>query len=383
MVSRCLRPPRQSFFLLGPRGSGKSTWLRASFKDARWFDLLDESLYQSYLANPGLLGEELRAVPRGGWVVLDEVQRLPGLLNQVHRFIEERKLRFALCASSARKLRREGTNLLAGRAVWREMHPFLPEELGAAFSLDDALRFGTLPVIWSAPSKPDALAAYARLYLREEIQAEAAVRNLPGFARFLPIAALFHGQVLNAASLSRDAGVSRTTVLGYLDVLEETLMAFRLPAFELKLRVRERRHPKLYLFDPGVARALKGHATGPPAPEELGALFEGWLAATLRAYMHYRDLFETWGYWSPLDAMRTEVDFVLRKGRKLMAIEAKAGAAVSAGDLAGLRAVSDLPGMGRRIVVCRAARPRRTEGGIEVLPVQTFLNELEADRLWR
>ncbi|MBM4398359.1 MAG: ATP-binding protein [Deltaproteobacteria bacterium] len=379
---RVLRAPGQSFFLLGPRGTGKSTWLRMELADARRIDLLDEEVYQSYLVRPALLADELRAVPPGSWVALDEVQRLPDLLNQAHRFIEERGLRFALCGSSARKLKRHGTNLLAGRALRLEMHPFLPEELGSDFSLGAALAHGTLPVVWQSGSRSEALSAYARLYLREEIQAEATVRNLPGFARFLPIAALFHGRVLNVAGLARDAGVSRTTVDGYLEVLEDTLIAWRLPAFEARLRVRERRHPKLYLFDPGVVRALKGRPAGPPAHDEVGPLFEGWVASVLRAHASTRDLFEELAYWAPAEARTTEVDFLLRRGSDLLAVEAKAGIAARPADLTGLRAIAGLRGLVRRVIVCTAERPRLTEDGIEVLPVADFLDQVQAGRLW-
>ena len=379
---RLLSCPKQSFFLFGPRGTGKSTWTRLAVPGAHRVDLLDEATYQTLLAAPVLLADELRALPAGSWVVLDEVQRLPGLLNQVHRFIEERRLNFALCGSSARQLKRAGTNLLAGRALRLEMHPFLPEELGDDFSLERALSFGTLPVIWQSSAPAEALAAYARMYLREEIQAEAIVRNLPGFARFLPIAALCHGQVLSVASVARDAGVSRTTVAGYLEVLEDTLIAFRLPAFEAHLRVRERKHPKLYLFDPGVVRALKGRCAGSPAHEETGSLFEGWIASVLRAYGSLRGLFEDWAYWSPAEARATEVDFLLRRGREFVAVETKTGRGSRPADLAGLRAIAELPGVVRRLVVCQAEQARRTPDGIEVLPVAQFLTQIQDGRLW-
>src|SRR6266699_5236483 len=193
MLPRILKAPEQSFFLLGPRGSGKSTWLQATFPDAHVFDLLAEETYQRLLANPGLFAAELRALTSNRWVIIDEVQRLPNLLNEVHRFIEAKRLRFVLCGSSARKLKRADVNLLAGRALRRAMHPCVPEELGAHFDLDAALRFGLLPIVWDSTAKDETLTAYAQLYLKEEIQAEALVRNLPGFARFLPLAALFHG----------------------------------------------------------------------------------------------------------------------------------------------------------------------------------------------
>lgn len=246
-----------SFFLFGPRGTGKTTWVRQVFPEAYRIDLLDEALYQSYLADIGLFAQQLRAVPRESWVVVDEVQRIPTLLNEVHRFMEERNLRFVLCGSSARKLKQSGTNLLAGRALRKFMHPFLPEELGERFDVEETLCWGSLPVIWAAPDKKGALEAYVTMYLKEEIKAEAIVRNLPAFARFFPLAALFHGQVLNISGLSRDAGVSRTTVTGYLEVLEDTLLAFRLPAYPAGLPVREKKHPKLYWADPGLVRPFK------------------------------------------------------------------------------------------------------------------------------
>ena len=197
---RALAAPRSSFFLFGPRGTGKTTWVRHEYPAAHRIDLLDEALYQSYLADAGRFSGELQAVAPGGWVFVDEIQRLPSLLNEVHRHVEDSGLRFILTGSSARKLKRAGVNLLAGRAVHTRMYPFLPHELGADFDLEAVLRHGSLPVIWNADDRGAALRAYVQLYLREEIKGEALVRNLAGFARFLPVAALFHGQTLNIAS---------------------------------------------------------------------------------------------------------------------------------------------------------------------------------------
>lgn len=378
---RILRPPRGSFFLLGPRGTGKSTWLRATFPRAHRIDLLDEALYQSYLADIGRFAAELRTLAPGSQVVVDEVQRLPALLNEVHRHMEERRLRFALCGSSARKLRTGGTNLLAGRAVQRFMHPLLPEEMGDAFDLDRVLRWGSLPVVWTAPDPAETLQAYSQLYLREEIQAEALVRNLPGFSRFLPVAALFHGQVLNVAGLARDSGVARNTVQGYLSILEDTLLTFTLPAYEARLRVRERRHPKLYWADPGLPRAMKHHA-GPVATEERGHLFEGWIAGLLRAYRDYRGLFDEWSYWAPGKESSLEVDFLLRRDRAFVALEVKAGRQIPTHALRGLRAIGELAGVRRRLVVYLGDRRMQTGDGIEMLPLPEFLRQLETGRLF-
>jgi predicted AAA+ superfamily ATPase len=380
-IQRLLRPPKQSFFLLGPRGTGKSTWLRGSFPDAHTVDLLAEETFHRLMIQPGAFAAELRAIPPDSWVVIDEIQRLPNLLNEVHRFIEQRGLRFVLCGSSARKLRQAGVNLLAGRALQRAMHPFLPEELGEQFSLEDALRWGLLPLVWSAEEKEETLTAYAQLYLREEIQAEALVRSLPGFARFLPVAALFHGQTINVANIARDAGVARTTVTGYLDVLEQTLLCFRLPAFEARLRVRERKLPKLYWADPGIVRATKRSLPAVSA-EERGVLFEGLVAQVLRAYRDYRKLFDELYYWAPADSAATEVDFLLQRGTEFLAVEVKSGKQFDKTWCRGLRAIADLPGLRRRLVVYPEGPVLRTEDGIEVVPFPHFCELLAGDALW-
>lgn len=343
-VPRLFHPPRQSFFLRDPRGSGKSTWVRHELPGAHRIDLLYETVYHA------------------------------------HRFIEERRLRFVLCGSSARKLKQHGTNLLAGRAIRRDLHPFVPAELGPAFDLDVALTHGTLPVIWAALDRWEALVAYVQLYLREEIRAEALVRNLPGFVRFLPVAALLHGQVLGVAGLARDAEISRTTVAGYLEIPEDTLLAFRLPAYEGRLRVRERRRPKFYWIDAGLVRAI-GRRRGSPSSEEDGALFEGWVASLLRIHGDYRGLFDEWYYWARGGAARTEVDFLLRRDRDWIAVETKWSLRADAGQLRGLRAIQGLEGLRRRILVYRGTRSMTTVDGIEVWPVARLLAALAEDAL--
>jgi predicted AAA+ superfamily ATPase len=381
MLKRMLKAPKQNFFLMGPRGSGKSTWLRAIFPDAYIIDLLSENTYQRLLASPGQFADELRAVPSDQWVIVDEVQRLPGLLNEVHRFIEEKRLRFVLCGSSARKLKRAGINLLAGRALHRSMHPFVPEELDTQFGIEESLRYGLLPIVWDSTVKQETLTAYAQLYLKEEIQAEALVRNLPGFARFLPVAALFHGQVINVSTIAREAGVARTTVAGYLDILEETLLCFRLPAYEAKLRVRERKLPKWYWCDPGIVRAMK-RSTGIPAPEERGALFEGMVAQLIRAYRDYRNICDDMYYWAPLGRSATEVDFLLVRGEDLIAVEAKSGNTFTEGWCKGLRAVADLKGLRRRIIVYPHGPVLQTKDGIDVVTFTNFADQLSGSSLW-
>jgi predicted AAA+ superfamily ATPase len=381
LYRRLLTPPRQSFFLFGARGTGKTTWAREAFPQAQRFDLLDESLYQTLLADPSLFASRLRAVKPGQWVWIDEIQRLPNLLNEVHRFIEERRHRFILTGSSARKLRRTGVNLLAGRALTRTMYPLLPEELGRDFDLETVIRFGSLPIVWDADSRKETLEAYVQTYLKEEIQAEALARNLAGFSRFLPVAALFHGQSLNVSSLARDAGVSRMTVSGYLDILEDTLLAFHLPAYEGRLRVRERKHPKLYWIDPGLVRAVKKQLS-PVTAEERGSLLEGLVAVILRAYGEYAGLFDEMWYWSPSDAARTEVDFLLRKGARYVAVEVKSSPRFDNDTLRGLRAIQPLPGLRRRLLVYTGSTHLRTDDGIDVLPTGLFFDAVTNAKLF-
>ena len=377
---RLTRPPGQSFFLFGVRGAGKSTWARQTFPDAAYVDLLDERLYQDLLADASLFGQSIGHLAPGDWVVVDEVQRLPALLNEVHRLIETRRLRFALLGSSARKLKAAGVNLLAGRALKKTMFPLTAAELGEAFDLDRLLRYGSVPLVWASDAPREVLNAYAQLYLREEIRAEALVRNLPGFVRFLPVAALFNAQVINVAGIARDTGVARTTVQGYLDILEDTLLVHRLPAFEARVRVRERRLPKLYWVDPGIVRSVK-RQLGAVTPEERGPLLETWVVTTLRAHAEVQDLYDELSYWAPHQSA-TEVDIVLQREREILAIEVKSTERYHTGLLKGLRALEGLPRLVRRVLVYTGRRSFVSSDGIDVWPARRFAAAVAEGQLW-
>ena len=380
---RSAQAPRQSFFLFGMRGVGKSTWARTTFPagpNATYMDLLDEGLYQDLLADPALFAASLGHLNAGDWVVVDEVQRLPALLNDVHRLIESQRLRFALLGSSVRKLKAAGVNLLAGRALKKTMFPLSPAELGAEFDLERVLRHGSLPLVWTSEEPAAVLEAYAQLYLREEIRAEGLVRNLPGFVRFLAVAAVLNGQVVNVAGVARESGVARATVQGYLDILDDTLLTYRLPAFEAKLRVRERKLPKLYWVDPGVVRAVKKQL-GAVGAEERGALFECWVHTLLRAHAELHALYDDIYYWSPHRA-DVEVDFLLLRGAESLAIEVKAARRFHTGQLKGLRAIAELPGLARRVLVYAGERSFRSEDGIEVWPAARLAAAAADGRLW-
>lgn len=382
IIQRAMQCPQGSFFLLGPRGTGKSTWLRQQFPDAKTIDLLDERQRYRLMTTPGAFAAELRALRPGTWVIVDEIQKMPELLDEVHRAIEDQHLKFALCGSSARKLRKAGVNLLAGRALSREMYPFMPDELGALFNLDDALRYGTLPIVWNSEDKEERLAAYTMTYLKEEIQAEAVVRNLPGFARFLTVAAVLHGQSINTANIARECGVSRPTVEAYIEILEQTLICHRLRAFEAKLRVKERKHPKLYWVDPGLVRAARQQLHSMPGIEERGHLFEGLVCVTLRAYSHYRRAFDELFYWAASSARDVEVDFLAVRDKDMVAIEVKSGAMFQETWCKGLRAFGSPPGLHRRIVVCPDTPDLRTADGIEVLSYRRLASLLHQNLLF-
>lgn len=380
-LKRVIPAPKQSFFLFGAWGTGKTTWVNREFKDAHRFNLLDESLYQSYLADISRFASELRTLEPGSWVFVDEIQRLPNLLNEVHRFMEEKGLQFILTGSSARKLKKSGVNLLAGRALYKKMHPFLPSELGDQFDLENVLTYGSIPLVWNAPDKKETLKAYVRMYLKEEIQAEALVRNLPGFIRFLPVAALLHGQTLNISGAARDTGVARTTLNGYIEILEDTLLAFRLPAYGLKLRLREKKHPKLYWVDPGLVRAVNNRFSE-IYPEERGALFEGFIASVLKAYQDYNDLFDELYYWSPASSQNLEVDFLLKRENDIIAIEVKSSLNLQRSHFKGLKAISELEGLRKKILVYPGEKKMKTEDDIEIWPLPFFLECLDNNNLW-
>ncbi len=325
MYTRTLPLPERSFFLFGPRATGKSTWLRQQLPDALRFDFLRLNTVLELTREPDFFRARVLAMPPGSWVVLDEVQRMPALLNEVHALITDRgdDYRFALCGSSARKLRRMDANLLAGRVIRREFFPLTGAELNYKFELDDLLRFGTLPAVRTAPADSvDILDAYVSTYLREEIREEALTRDIATFTRFLTVAALASGQVVNVSSIARDSGVARPTVARYFEVLVDTLIGYWLPAWRPRARIKERHHPKFYLFDPGVVRGLLGKLRDPLGDAERGPLLEGLVLHELRAARNVRNAGGEFTYWR--SAFGSEVDFVWSRGSHNVGFEVKA-----------------------------------------------------------
>lgn len=382
MYTRRLSLPERSFFLFGPRATGKSTWLRQVLPQATWIDLLRTQTMLELAREPDLFRQRALALPHGSWVVIDEVQRLPTLLHEVHALLSEAPgtLRFAMSGSSARKLKRSEGNLLAGRASTRAFFPLTASELGGTLDLDRILRFGLLPQVHTEPASAiDILEAYSTTYLREEIMQEAFVRNIESFARFLGVAALQSAQIINVAGLSRDAAVSRPTVQGYFDVLVDTLIGFWLPAWKKRVRVKETTRPKFYFFDPGVVRTLAGRVREPLGDAERGFLLETWVLHELRAAVAYQEVGGELSYWRTPSG--SEVDFLWTRGERCVGIEVKSSPRWRKEYGAVLNAMIDEQVIKHGFGVYCGEHELR-DGAVRVLPVAKFLEVLAAGELF-
>lgn len=363
-------PPRQSAFLWGPRRVGKSYWIRQNFPEAFLLDLLKTDVFAEYATRPALLRERLAAAPPG-LVVIDEVQKIPALLDEVHWLIENTARQFLLTGSSARKLRRGHANLLAGRAWRRSMLPLSIQEVDV-LDIERVMVSGLLPPHFLAKDPSEDLRAYVADYLKEEIAAEALARDIPAFAEFLRVAALTSSELLNYTNVARETGVSAKVVRGYFDVLEDTYLGFRLRPWQKARRRRLTETEKFYLFDVGVANHL---ARRRPrlGSAEFGKAFEHYILMELRAYQAYRQPDLDLAFWRTASGF--EVDIVA--GELDLAIEVKAGSRVHDGDLRGVRALADEHTVRRIVVVSLETQPRTAAGGIEILPWRLFL-----ERLW-
>jgi len=378
MIHRKLQLPeagQETFFLWGPRQTGKTTLLRRTYPEALWIDLLKSEEYRRYLDHPEWLRQELLGRTHLPFVVIDEVQKLPGLLDEVHWLHENLGVRFALCGSSARKVRRGHANLLGGRAVRYELAGLTAAELGQDWQLDRMLNQGYLPPIYLAGRPQRRLNAYVADYLKEEIAAEGLVRNLPLFSDFLNHAALSDTEIVNFSTIARDCGVSSTTVKSYFQILQDTLLGKWLPAYRKRPKRRVIQAPKFYFTDVGVVNFLARRGTLQQGSELYGKAFENWCFHEISTYNAYSESYGELGFWRLASGI--EVDFIINDME--VAIEAKASRKITADHLKGLRALrQDHPRIGRRLVVCCEEKPRTVEDGIEILPAGEFVR-----RLWR
>ncbi len=371
---RYINEPKGSFFLFGPRGSGKSTWLAQRFPSALWIDLLNPGIHRQYAARPERLSELLDGSSGSKTVVIDEVQKVPELLTVVHQYIERKEgYRFILTGSSARQLKRSGMELLAGRAVVAFTHPFMASELGASFELSEILRLGTVPLVLAAQVPEETLAAYVMLYVREEVMAEGLVRDIGAFSRFLEAISFSHASLLNVAEVSRECEVSRKTVEGYVSVLEDMLLGHRLPVFSRRAKRQLIKQSKFYYADCGVFRSVR--PKGPlDRPEEMdGAALEGLVYQHLKAWIDYsagkNDLF----FWRTQSG--TEVDFVVYGESQFCALEVKNSRKVDRKDLRALKTFrSDYPEC--RTALLYRGTERLVIDDVWCLPCSDFLLQL-------
>jgi uncharacterized protein len=373
MFTRSLQPPKsKSFFLFGPRGTGKSSWVRAQFPNSLYFDLLESSLFFELTGAPDRL--ELK-IPEGfkDWVIIDEIQKVPALLDEVHRLIEKRRLKFIMTGSSARKLKARGVNLLAGRALSYAMHPLTTIELGTAFNLKQSLEFGNLPSVFSEENPKSYLESYVGTYLKEEVQQEGLTRNIGAFARFMEAASFSQGSVLNISNVARDCSIDRKVVENYFSILDDLLLSVRLPVFTKRAKRKLVSHPKFYFFDAGVFRALRPKGPLDSADALDGLALETLVFQELRAinsnfHLGY-DLF----FWRSIQGH--EVDFVLYGERGLKAFEVKKSDRLRSDDFNGLLEFkADYPVADLKMLY--GGRKRYFEGPVEVVPLEEFFREI-------
>lgn len=373
---------RKSLFLLGPRQTGKSSYVKEELKEdiALFWNLLDGRLRMRVLADPSLLSEEVAVKDlRDCLIVIDEIQKCPELLDEVHLLIEERNIRFLLTGSSARKLRSGGVNLLGGRAAQIILHPLVYPEIHALeeypYTLDHIFSSGLLPSMYCSDQPEIDLGDYVHVYLNEEIAAERVTRKLPQFSRFLQIAAMTNSQMLNYTNVASDVGVSRQAVKQWYDILIDTLIGFELPPFQATKKRKAIETAKFYFFDIGVARALRNIPTPAKGTTEFGEFFEQYIAIELRAFLDYTKNRHDLTYWR--STADQEVDFLI--GTEL-AIEVKASSTISSKHLRGLRALREENIFSNYCIVCQEEHPRTLEE-ITIYPWKYFLEQLWKGKL--
>ncbi len=363
----------ETFFLWGPRQTGKTTLLREAYPDAVWIDLLKAEEYRRYLEHPEYLRQEIREDHERPFVVIDEVQKVPQILDEVHWLHENRGVHFALCGSSARKVKRGAANLLGGRATRFELSGLVSAELGKEWDLIRMLNHGYLPRIYLSQKPVRLLSSYVADYLKEEVAAEGLVRKLPVFSEFLNAASLSDGELVNFSNIARECGVSSPTAQGYFQILTDTLLGRWLPGYTRRPKRRVIAAPKFYFADVGVVNFLAKRGNLAPGSTLFGKAFENWCHHELVTYNAYSDSYAGLAYWRLASGI--EVDFVVNAME--VAIEAKSAQKITSDHLKGLHRVKeDHPDVKRRIVVCLEGKRRTTNEGIEIIPVADFAKML-------
>lgn len=373
-IKRLFKIPKQSFFLFGPRGTGKSTYLKKHFKNSIWIDLLKPEDLRYYKAFPERLRETLIANPEKKVVIIDEIQKAPELLDVIHSYIEEKKyVQFILTGSSSRKLKRTGVNLLAGRVILKNFHPFIASELKEKFSLDLALERGLLPLVWDSSEPKKVLKTYASLYLKEEVQEEGLVRNVGNFTRFLEIISFSHASILNTTNIARECLIKRTTIENYIQILKDLLLGFTIDIFRKRAKRALSSHPKFYLFDAGVYNYFRPLGVLDNPLMIKGAALEGLLAQHLRAWIDLQEEDYKLYFWRTRSGL--EVDFIIYGKDHFLAIEVKNTSHVSSKDVRGLKEFKkDYPEC-HPILLFRG-KQKIIHKGIKCIPIEEFLINL-------
>lgn len=377
-ISRFLKKPFRSFFLFGPRGTGKSLWTQHCFKEAIRLDFLQPDVFRRYSGYPERLRELVEGNPQTKVFVLDEVQKVAEILSVVHSLIEKYKdKQFVLTGSSARKIKRSGVDLLAGRAIVYNLYPFMASELGNLFFFEKALRYGLIPLVWMSENPQDTLNAYCGLYLKEEVQMEALVRNVGNFSRFLEAISFSQGSVLNISNVARECEVGRKTVEGYIEILEDLLLSFRIQVFKKRAKRALIEHPKFYFFDTGIFRALRPKGFMDHVEELDGLALEGLVAQHLCAWIGYRRKENFLYYWRTRSGV--EVDFVVYGEDGLWAVEVKNKSKIDSVDLRALKFFKEDYPEAKTIFLYRG-KERLKKEGILCIPCEEFLLQLHPDK---
>ena len=371
-INREITIPQSSFFLFGPRGTGKSTYVKSLIsEDTLYIDFLDPETFRTYSAFPETLIKTVNAL-NPSRVIIDEVQKVPQILEVVHKIMEEQKIQFILTGSGARKLKKAGADLLGGRASYCKMHPFTASELSDSFSLDKALQTGLIPVVERSEEPGKTLSAYVDIYLREEIMAEGLVRNLGSFARFLEVVSFSHGAILNVSNLARECQINRGIVTGFLDILNDLLLSYQLPVFSHRAKRKTAFHPKFYLFDTGLYRRLRQRGPLDIESEISGPALEGLIGQHIRAYADFQLQDTQLFYWR--SQAGNEVDFVLYGLQTFVALEVKNTKVIRPIDYHGLISFGDDYPEASLLLLYRG-KVLMKHKNILVVPVETFLKD--------
>ncbi|MBS1987926.1 ATP-binding protein [Candidatus Dependentiae bacterium] len=370
-IKRAFKEPEQSYFLFGPRGTGKSTMTVKNNPDALLIDLRLADVRYRLSANPDHLTELVSAQPDGATIIIDEIQKIPELLSIVHMLIEKkRKWRFILTGSSARKLKRQGVDLLGGRALRKVLHPFMASELKQHFNLEQALSYGLLPLRFAHEDALETLQAYISLYLEEEVKMEGLIRHYESFTRFLHIMSLSHGSILNITNIARECHVKRTTVSDWISILEDLLICYQINVFTQRAKRELSAHPKFYLFDVGVYRALRPRSIKDSESEVNGAGLEGLVLQHLMAWKDYTSEKHEISFWRTRSGL--EVDFVVFGALGFWAIEVKNAEKIRSEDLKSLvEFQEDYPEA--KVILLYRGKERLLKNNVLCLPCEDFL----------